>query len=256
MLRTFRSFVAAATLLPLPALAAHPLVSDDTGTQGDRRWTLELNGEAARDRAAGAIAESANAAATLSLGAGEAVDLVFGVPAAWSRSRDGGTVLDQGAGAADARMELKWRFLDGDGFSLAVKPGVSLPTGDAGRGFGAGSLGYGLTLIATRQLGPVALHLNGAWFHADHDSPDGASSRHDAFHASLAAVAEVAQGLQLAGNLAVETPAERGGAWPAYALVGAIYSLSDRVDLDLGVRGALNAAAPDLALLAGAAWRF
>lgn len=256
MLRTLLILIGTA-LLPHAALAAHPLVSDDTGTQGDRRHTLELNGEAGRDRSPGTVDEAATAAAVLSLGAGEAVDLVLSLPAAWSRSRAGDAVLEQRAGAGDARMELKWRFLELDGLSLAVKPAISLPTGDPARGLGSGSMGYGLTLIATRSLGPVSLHLNGAWFHADHAAAAGdPPPRHDALHASAAAVAEVAPGLQLVGNLAVETPAERGGRWPAFALAGAVYGVTAELSLDLGVRVALNAPAPDLGLLAGAAWRF
>jgi hypothetical protein len=257
MLRTLRIFIATALVFPLPSLAAHPLVTDDTGTQGDGHHALELNAELGRDRADGEVAEG-GAAAILSMGAGDAVDLVIGVPASWSRVRVGGTVRDESAGANDATLELKWRFLEREGFSLAVKPGLSLPTGDPRRGLGAGSIGYGLALIATQAFGPVALHFNGAFAHNDHElATDRTSTRHQTWHASAAATAEVVTGLQLVANLGVQSPGERSATtWPAFALVGAVYSITDRIVLDLGVRTGLNAADTDLVVLAGAAYRF
>jgi hypothetical protein len=256
MLRTLR-ILAAATLLPIPALAAHPLVTDDTGTQGDRRLSLELNGEAARARADGALNEGAAVAAIVSMGAGDAVDLVIGVPAEWSRLRDEGGVLATQGGAADATLEAKWRFLERGGFSLAVKPGLSLPTGDSRAGLGAGSVGYGLALIATQTVGPLAFHVNGGISANDHThAPDRSSTRHQTWYASAAAAAAVAAGLQVVANVGVESPGERGAtAWPAFGLLGAIYAVGDALSLDLGVRTTLDRASPEVALLVGAAWR-
>jgi hypothetical protein len=247
-------FVSAA---PLGAWAAHPLVSDDTGTQGDRRLALELNAQAGRDRTAETLDEAAAAAAILSVGVGDAVDLVLGLPTAWTRTRAGGEILARGAGVTDATLELKWRFLELGGFSLALKPGVSLPTGDPLLGLGSGDVGYGASLIATQALGPVAVHLNAAWSHDDHAAiADRASHRHDAWRGSVAATARVAAGVQVVANVAVESPAARGATpWPAYALAGAICSVGPGVDLDAGVRFGLDAAAPDVAFLAGATWR-
>ena len=40
-----KSCMTLALVCPLSAFAAHPLVSDDTGTQGDGNWQFESNGE-------------------------------------------------------------------------------------------------------------------------------------------------------------------------------------------------------------------
>ncbi len=257
MLRTLLIVLGAA--VPLATRAAHPLVTDDTGTQGARRTQLELTAELGQDRPdPSAVDVGAAAAAAIAFGLGDAIDLVIGLPVAWSRSRLGGDVVAEAAGTADGLLELKWRFLERGGFSAALKPGVTLPTGSASRGLGTGRPGYGLVLVASQVLGPVSVHVNGGWSHAEHALPaEHAASRGDAWHASVAAAAEVATGLQLVANLGVDSPAERGvTAWPAFALAGAIYALSDRLDLDAGVRAALNTADTDLMVLAGAAYRF
>jgi hypothetical protein len=259
MLRTLRSILVALGLLPVPTLAAHPLVADDTGTQGARAVQLELTAEVLRDRPdPSALDVGGSAAATLSLGVSESVDVVLGVPAAWSRSSAGGGIVDEAAGAADASLDVKWRFLEAAGFSAAVKPGVSLPTGDARRGLGAGSPGYGLALVGSQALGPISLHVDAGWRRQDHlHLEDRSTHLHETWHASAAIAAAVTKRLRLVANVGAESPGERGAtAWPAFALVGAVYSITRALDLDAGVRTALNAAGTDLVALAGAAYRF
>jgi hypothetical protein len=42
----------------------------------------------------------------------------------------------------------------------------------------------------------------------------------------------------------------------AFVLGGLIYSLSENLDLDLGVKGGLTHTETDIAIMAGLAWRF
>lgn len=258
MLRMLRIFMGTVALLPLPALAAHPLVTDDTGTQGDRRYALELNGEVGRDRSPGALDEGGELAAIVSIGAGDRVDLVVGFPLAWSRSRLGDTVLSQAGGPSDATLELKWRFLEVGDFSLALKPGLNLPTGDPARGLGTGRPGLALTLIASQTVGPVSLHLNGGYARVDHElAEDAANSRHDVWSANAAVAARLLPGLQVVANVGTESPGSVDEKrWPAFLMAGAIWSLQEDLDVDLGARFALNEPDTDMVLLAGAAYRF
>jgi hypothetical protein len=248
------------SIAPHAARAAHPLATDDTGTQGAHRYQLELTAEHGRDASASAgltrTDVAGQAAAALSLGLGETVDVVVGLPTAWSSTRVEGALVSDQAGLSDGSLEVKWRFLARGGFSAAVKPGLSLPLGDPRRGLGAGRTGYGVTLIASQEAGPVTLHLNGGWSRARYLLPeDEAASRRDTWGGSFAAAVKVAPGLQVMADVGLESPAERdASAWPAFALVGAVYTLSDRLDVDAGVRTALNSADTDLVVLVGAAW--
>ena len=257
MLRTLRTI--ALGLLPSAALAGHPLATDDAATQGEGRSQLELTAARGWDRPAPAsVDDSAQAAASLARGLDDRVDLVIGVPTAWGRSRVDGAVVASSAGVADAGVALKWRVLEAGGFRAAVKPALTFPIGDARRGLGTGRPGYGLTLIASQAAGPVTVHANAGYAWADFARPeDAAGTRHGTWTVSLAAAAQVAPALQLVADVGTASPAARGaGAWPAYGILGAVWTAGASLDLDVGVRGGLNDAETDFAFLAGAAWRF
>ena len=249
-------------LAPGPVLAAHPLITDDTGTQSGGRYQLELNSELGRDRSVlGGVEsreEAGEAAVVASMGVLDNVDLVVGVPWAWSGLREGGAQVFDGNGVGDMTVEVKWRVLEREGFSLAVKPGLSLPTGNEARGFGNGKVSYAASLIATQAVGPFSFHLNGAYARNEYAlQADRDANRSDIFHASFAAGVEVVKGLQVVANVGLETSSDRGSdTWPAFVLGGLIYSATEKLALDLGVKGGLTEPETDLAALAGVAWRF
>jgi len=244
------------------ALAGHPLVTDDTGTQGREKFQLEMNGEVSRDKEVfGGVATretGAEMAAAFSAGLTDSVDLVVGAPWVWSRVREDGLLTGDEQGIGDLSLELKWRFFERNGFSLAVKPGVTLPTGNEHRGLGNGKPSYGLTMIASQELAPFSLHLNAAYtrneFKLDADKE---VNRHDIWHGSVAATCAVVKDLRLVANYGMESNGQHGAdTWPAFILGGAIYTLKENVDLDLGVKGGLNGPEADLAYMAGVAYRF
>jgi hypothetical protein len=265
MHRFFKKLLLTGTALLLTvgtAFAAHPLITDDTGTQGHRKFQLEVNGEYGRDRESldgiDTSETSAGLETVLSGGLTDTMDLVVAVPWVWSRVKEGGVVTSDVNGPGDLALELKWRFLEYKGFSLAVKPGMTFPTGNEKRGLGNGKVSYGATMIASQKLEPITLHLNLAYTHNEFKLDlDKESSRRDIWHASLAATCEVLEDLQLVANVGMESNGDRGShTWPAFVLGGAIYSLTENLDLDLGIKGGLNKQEPDLALMAGVAWRF
>jgi hypothetical protein len=256
-------WLALVLLAPRHAFAAHPLITDDTGTQGDRgRFQLELNGElSSHRRAMGGVEVKESArelAAIVSMGVLEEVDLVVGVPWASSDVRENGALVAADTGLGDTSVEVKWRFLEVEGFSLAVKPGLSLPTGNEERGFGNGKVSYAASLIATQAVGPFSFHLNGAYARNEYAlRADRDANRSDIFHASFAAGVEVVKGLQVVANVGLETSSDRGSdTWPAFVLGGLVYSATEKLALDLGVKGGLTEPETDLAALAGVAWRF
>ncbi len=241
-------------LAPRGVLAAHPLVTDDTGTQGGRgKLQMELNSEVGNHsqwQGSAELKESAGeVAAVLSLGLLENLDVVVGVPFAWSRASQGGAVVSDENGFGEATVELKWRFFEHEGFSLALKPGLT---------FGGGDTAFGAALIATQVVGPLSFHANAAYTRNEFKlQADREANRSDIWHGSIAIAAEVLKGLQAVANVGAETNGDRGsGTWPAFALGGVIYALTENLDVDLGVKGGLNSAEPELTAMAGMAWRF
>ena len=117
--------------------AAHPLLTEDTGTQGDGNYQLELMLDKTRDNPPGVTVRELQTAAVLSYGLLENADLQVGLPVLRQHTHDAGGRHAR-KGPLDASLDLKWRFYEREALSLAFKPGITLPTGDAGRGFGAG----------------------------------------------------------------------------------------------------------------------
>ena len=244
------------------AMAAHPLITDDTGTQGRGGMLVELNGEVSRDRETGAgLAshdQSESLASIVSVGLTDRADVVLSIP--WSRSRvweDGGATI-RTSGFGDLGLEVKWRLLEQAGFSCAIKPALTMPTGDEREGLGSGWVSYGTTLIATQEFAPFFMHVNAGYSHREFRlAADRAANRADVWQFSTAVGAEVAKGLTLVANVGAESSSGRDSrVWPAFILGGIIWSVLENLDLDVGVKGGLNAPASDLALMAGLSLKF
>ncbi|HWQ26696.1 MAG TPA: transporter, partial [Chlorobaculum sp.] len=255
---------AVAMLWATPLHAAHPLITDDTGTQGKGKFQLELNSEFSNEKEnedGVSIKESGGeAAATLSYGLSDTIDLVAGLPWQWYRLKEDGSVVADEDGIGDLSLELKWRFFENSdkGLSLAIKPGISIPTGDERKGLGNGKLSGGALLIATCDSDIGALHANVGYTRNEYQlDEDRESSRNDIWHFSLATELNLAQNIRAVTNIGVETNSDKkSDNSPAFLIGGLIYSVSDDFDIDLGIKKGLNEVETDTTVLAGIAARF
>jgi len=178
--------------------------------------------------------------------------VVVGVPYVWSEVSEGGEkVSDQGIG--DVSIDIKWKFLEKDGLALALKPGITLPTGDEDEGLGAGKLSYSAFVIASKEIDPLVFHLNVGYLRNESDFDE----RRDLWHVSLATEYAFAESWRLVTNIGQERNTNKeSDVNPAFILGGAICSITEDFDLDFGVKAGLNDAEADYALLAGIALRF
>jgi hypothetical protein len=253
-----------------PLYAAHPYITDDTGTQGAGNWQLELMAERHRnDRTADAGGGAARQIRTLTLlnpvltyGVLETVDIAFGSSRLRQRTTEDGTVSQASDGAGDSTLELKWRFYEANGLSLALKPGLALPTGDESEGLGAGKVSWGVNFILTRELKPWVFLANVAYARARFKLPaDAEANRADLWRASAGVAYYLRDDVRLVGEAGVRTNGAKDdpflpGRNGHFAMLGVIYSPSDDLDLDLGVRRRLNRAEFDTAILLGATFRW
>lgn len=244
-------------LIACPSWAAHPLITDDTGTQGKGKFQLELTGQYDWDKEdVGGLSVKATgveAAATLSYGIVENVDLVLNLPYLWGEEKGDDVKVYDENGIGDASLEAKIRFFEKEGFSLALKPGISIPTGNDEKGLGAGLLGGHIFLIGSKDLDSWAFHANLGYIRNENN----ADERKDIWHASLAATWEVVKNLKLAANVGIErNPDEDANNDPAFLIGGIIYSINKNLDVDLGVKFGLTDSEADISALAGIAFRF
>ena len=252
----FLSFLA--LLCATTAFAAHPLITDDTGTQGKGKTQLEFIGEYGIEKEQGVTEKGLETPTVpfLSHGLSDTLDVVFGLPYAAVRVENAGTATAV-RGATDMSIELKARVYEKDGLSFAVKPGVSLPTGDEEKGLGNGKISYSAFLITTKEAEPWAFHVNVGYMRSEYKlQADEDASRKNTWHLSIASQVEVVKNLSIVANLGMErNPDKTSDTDPAFVLGGVIYSVNENVDLDLGIKGALNKPETDHVILAGITWR-
>jgi hypothetical protein len=224
--------------------AAHPLITEDTATQGSGKFELEIGNAWTRD----GPDRSFELGPQLSYGVLPQLDAILRPTWLDQRSTiDGDSVHARGAG--DTAADLKWRFFQRDKLSLAVRAGVNAPTGDADRGLGSGKPTYHGLLAASIDLAPFALHSNIGYTRNRADPME----RRDLFHASAAAVSTVdATWRLLLAELAADTNVDTTrSVWPVVARVGAIYTVKKGFDIDIGYQTRLNRAAARQVLLLG-----
>lgn len=264
MLKRTLPFAIAASLFAAPAFAAMPLVTDDTGTQGKGNLQIELGTEFSRNREdidGLSVKETGGEFSTaLSYGLSDRIDLVAGLPWSWGKVRENGTTVYDDSGIQDLTLQLKWRFFESEDerLSLALKPGISLPTGDEEKDLGNGRVSGEVMFIATHAAKLGALHLNLGYIHNEYRLVEiRNASRKSIWHASLAGELNVTEKLRTVADIGIETSQDKeSDTHPAYLLGGLIYGITDNLDLDLGIKGGLNEAETDTALLAGVTMRF
>jgi len=234
--------------------AAHPLITDDTGTQGKGKFQLEIIGEYEHGNKDGVTTDSivVPTIPVLSYGITDTLDIVLGISYQHVRSSDSQktTAAD---GLSDSSVELKWRLYDKDGLSFALKPGVSLPTGSVEKGLGAGKMTYHLFFITTKEIKPWAFHLNLGYIRNENKI----NERNDIWHASLAGEVEVVKNLKAVANAGIERDRDRASNKnTGFILGGLIYSISENLDIDFGIRKGIHSRGNDYSIPVGITWRF
>jgi hypothetical protein len=235
------STAALAFLVSTGAYGAHPLLTEDTGTQGKGGWQLELNGERTRDpQPEGApVLRAIQSGTTLSYGVTDTID--FKIDAPYVRHE----------GFLDVALGFKWRFYEEGPLSFGALFGVSLPTGDEQKGLGAGRYNAGASGVASWQ--------GERWeFHSHlglRSNSNTTGQREWLGHLSAAALYRLWQPLRVLLDVAWDSDPQAGSGALRNIVAGFIWAVSKDFDLDAGVRKG-NDPAIDTALLFGATLRW
>jgi hypothetical protein len=221
------------------AYSAHPLNTEDTGTQGRGGWQLELNGERNRDEGV----SGAQAAAVLSYGITESADVQLGTP--W---RD----VAGERGMADALVAVKWRFWEQGPWSSGLRAGFLLPTGDDERGLGNGKTNFAALLIGSYEGERWIFHAHAGY----RDNRNTLAQRRTVTELSAAVLYKVTENIRpLLDVSRLTDPDQASDSALQSAVLGVIWKVSRDLDLDIGLRRG-NQPAIDRALMLGATIRW
>jgi hypothetical protein len=248
----FLSIVLINLLEALPARAAHPLITEDAYTLGEGVAQMEIGFEHARFDQSDAEGRVNEARLGLSYGVREDVDLVLSAPYLDTRelSTDG---VKRTHGLADVSLEVKWRFWEDDFAKIALKPGLTVPSGNFREGLGTGQVVPSIFLVSTFERDAWIWNIHVGYVRNENRVDE----RRDLFHVSGSVIYQMTPQLQWALDLSADSNADKeDGTFPAVALAAVIYSPTDRVDLDLGMKAGLNSAADAYGLLAGVTFRW
>lgn len=107
-------------------------------------------------------------------------------------------------------------------------------------------------------MAPWAFHLNLGYIRNEYKLPaDENANRKDLWRVSLASQADVVKGLKAVANIGMErNPDKTSDTYPAFILGGLIYSITESLDIDAGIKVGLNKTETDISYLAGITLRF
>lgn len=244
--------------------AAHPLSTEDTATQGKGKYLLELNSEWTTETTLHeGITQSQTEytlLSSLSFGIGNNTDLIVGIPVQSSHVKENGITTTNEQGAGDLSAEVKWRFFDNrdSGTSFALKPGITLPSGNDIKGLGHGMITAGAMIIATHEGSLGSLNANisytrSAYRLEQYDS----NTRHDLWRASAAATLSLSDTLTGVANIGIDANDNKNlEDHPLFFAGELIWNVSKGIDLNIGTRTSLNGTVKESAMLTSIAASF
>ncbi len=247
------AMILVAALLPLPLFAAHPLITEDTGTQGQGNFQLELTSEHAYEEENGTRETTVRTNAVLSYGWRDDADVVLTLPRRRisSEAANGSRVVNQGT--ADIGLDLKWRFYEQDNLSFALKPGLTMPMGDETKNLGTGKSTRSLYLVTSYDAAPWEYHLHLGYIHNRNTLNQHESLR----HISAAVGRKVGDNLRFVADYGTDTPTSQASSLNTeFFILGAIYSVRKGLDFDIGAKWGLTPPETDFTWLAGMVFHF
>lgn len=238
--------VAALFILSAPAGAFTHLAGEDTvflGKYGKQMegWVDYSVSKEGPDR------YSTGASAKLGYGFWDGLDLAVTVP--WHGWNSRGIAE---SGLADALIEAKFKAKESSGWTLALRPGFSLPAGDEAKSLGAGKGGVWLDGIAGKAAGDWQFYLNAGYLH-NRNSID---EEKNILRASAAAIFKMHPRLLATTEIAAATAKDKASpSNPVTSVFGLLWSPYPTLDLDAGLKFGLTRAAENFGLAAGATLR-
>lgn len=264
MLKTIATVLACLFLFTGAAYADHPLITDEAETLDKGEVEIEASAELSyyKEKSNGITTKEREFETELQVQYGiiDNLEVELEVPYRWVREEVDGESDSRVNGIGDMELSLKWRFYEEDDLHIAVKPFISIPTGNSDKGLGNGKTGSGLRLEATKEFDPLhlAFHLNLGYSHNEYDiEEDKENNRKDLWHASLAVEKGIVKRLKAVMDLGIERNSKKGENTPSGFIIGGlVYSVTKQINVDFGIKGGFNDYETDIAYLTGIVMEF
>ena len=237
---------AAALALAAPtAFAAHPLQTEDTGTQG--AGNVEIENGLARARFDATTLTTYQP--QVSVGLAPTVDVIVQPSLAWLHA----PALASVSGSGDTNIDGKWRFWGSDPWSFGIRAGLQAPTSQHGLGLPRGEMSEHALLVATWDDAPTTVHANVGVTRV----PRAPGTRATTAHLSAALMQALDERLILTVDGEVDQdPDPSRKTWPGSLLAGAIWTARPGLDLDVGYQRSFSARPVNRQWMAGLTVRF
>lgn len=246
----FRILVLMYTFAPTGVQAAHPLITEDTGTQGQGNSQIEFTHEHSTLRQGASNQYLSLTSAVFSYGIMDSTDVILSLPYLRIGNSSSGAAA---SGVGDVGLDVKWRFYESGHLSLALKPGVTFASGDETRGLGTGKQGWGVFLATSYELSSWALHLHLGSF----QNHNALNERVHLWHASAAVSHQLGDTLKLIVDAGIDTHTDRSAkSDPVFLIGGLIWALHKSFDIDAGYKIERSDTTHTRSLLAGVTWRW
>lgn len=246
--------------LPTVAAAFHPLVTDDTGTQGAGGNQLEFSYSRTIEQEPGTQAVTSALPLVYTRGLGDAVDVYIG--GSWLRFSPPAPD-DTQTGAGNTLVGLKWRFFEDEAgkLSLAVKSEFRFPVSKRAedRGVGTARSNAGAALLLSQETGFGAIHANLAVNSQRFELAGNQAAYRDAlWRLSVAPVIDLTERWRIAFDAGLVTnPHRTEKSRMAYIEAGAIYAPTRNIDLAAGIIRDIDHQGHQVRVFtAGVTWRF
>ena len=234
----------AAVVLSVTAFAGHPLITEDSGTEGKGAHLVELNSEYSTISDGRFSSRIVGVCATLTTGVNDHLDLLVDLPF------ESCTVFSPNVHTSTAGLETpvigaKWRFLDASPrLSFAIKSVLSLPY--FGQNIQENSF-YEMYVIGSFHGNRYGIHANTGYANAP-------GINEQLWHASIAGEFGVNEKLTAVTNISLDIPGTENSITTFVG--GVIYSITDYFALDFGVQTTIWNSQKDLTFMTGSALNF
>ncbi|MCX7983026.1 MAG: transporter [Syntrophales bacterium] len=239
--------------------AGHPLITEDTGTQGQGRFQIETaislwKNKETMDNSDAQKTKGGEFSPVITLGLHDRLDVSCTLSYQWWALRENGVLTARATGQGDMSIDLKWRLAEREDWSLALKPGIVIPSGDEQQGLGKGRIRYRTFVIVSKSLPlPLSFHFNLGYIRNNNNLQE----KLNLWHASAAFEYEMAKRLKLMFDTGIaKNPKKDSRNHPAYALVGVGFAISNNLSLTSGFKRGLNDEETDLNFSMGLVFRF